>query len=550
VSDPLVGKTLADRFEILERIGEGGTGVVYKAKQLSVDRVIAIKVLGAHVSTDPSWVKRFHNEARAASRLDHPNTVRLIDFGQTKEGLLFIAMEYLHGKSLRQEIDRVGRLPPNRVLRIVSQICASLSEAHNQGIIHRDIKPDNVYLADMKGAGDYVKVLDFSVAKLDAPDAQVTRAGVVFGTPQYMSPEQGRGIPLDARSDIYAVGIVAYEMLNGRPPFDAKVPTEVVMMHLRDQPAPLSGLPPQLVSIVMRALEKDPSRRQQSAEALDAECQACLAELFPRHTPGVGLPLSPPPVYAPPLAAPPPAGPPPPAAPPRVVAATPLGEQKTMMAQEAPRLSPPPAAQPASSGPPLAEQRTMMAMEAPRIGGAAPAPVEQKTMMAQEAPRLSTPLAGPPPAYAPPPVSPQTPPPPSASAEMKTVMGMEAPRIAGGLAPPPAAPPPPSAPPQAQAGSNMKTMMAQEAPSLSGQRTMMAQPAPQAAQGIGDGGTKILPDSAGVVAYATERARQARTSAQHQVLKPPPPGALFWLAWVVLGLGAGLGIHFYLMQHG
>ena len=287
--DPLVGKTLADRFEILERIGEGGTGVVYRAKQLSVDRIIAIKVLGAHVSTDPSWVKRFHNEARAASRLDHPNTVRLIDFGQTKEGLLFIAMEFLSGAlAARRDRASMGRLPPNRVLRIVSQMCASLSEAHNQGIIHRDIKPDNVYLVDMKGAGDYVKVLDFSVAKLDAPDAQVTRAGVVFGTPQYMSPEQGRGVPLDARSDIYAVGVVAYEMLTGKPPFDAKIPTEVVMMHLRDKPAPLVGLPPQLTEIVMKALEKDAGRRQQSAEELDQECQQCLAELFPRQTPGPG----------------------------------------------------------------------------------------------------------------------------------------------------------------------------------------------------------------------------------------------------------------------
>ncbi|HWE28490.1 MAG TPA: serine/threonine-protein kinase, partial [Polyangia bacterium] len=309
--DPLVGKTLADRFEIIERIGEGGTGVVYRAKQLSVDRTIAIKVLGAHVSTDPSWVKRFHNEARAASRLDHPNTVRLIDFGQTKEGLLFIAMEYLHGKSLHAEIDRVTRLPPNRVLRIMSQMCASLSEAHNQGIIHRDIKPDNVYLVDMKGAGDYVKVLDFSVAKLDAPDAQVTRAGVVFGTPQYMSPEQGRGIPLDARSDIYAVGIVAYEMLTGKPPFDAKVPTEVVMMHLRDKPAPLVGLPPQLMDIVMRALEKDPNKRQQSADALDQECQQCLAELFPRQTPGLGHQVTPQPMAAPVTHAPPAYAPPP-----------------------------------------------------------------------------------------------------------------------------------------------------------------------------------------------------------------------------------------------
>src|SRR5215468_8049065 len=127
-SDPLVGKVLADRFAILERIGEGGTGVVYKAKQLSVDRIIAIKVLGAHVSTDPSWVKRFHNEARAASRLDHQNTVRLIDFGQTTEGLLFIAMEYLHGRSLRKEIERCGIMSPDRVLKIVQQICGSLSE--------------------------------------------------------------------------------------------------------------------------------------------------------------------------------------------------------------------------------------------------------------------------------------------------------------------------------------------------------------------------------------------------------------------------------------
>ncbi|MDB4966784.1 MAG: serine/threonine protein kinase [Myxococcales bacterium] len=509
--DPLVGKTLADRFEILERIGEGGTGVVYRAKQLSVDRVIAIKVLGAHVSTDPSWVKRFHNEARAASRLDHPNTVRLIDFGQTKEGLLFIAMEYLHGRSLRQEIERLGRLPPNRVLRILSQMCASLSEAHNQGIIHRDIKPDNVYLVEMKGAGDYVKVLDFSVAKLDAPDAQVTRAGVVFGTPQYMSPEQGRGVPLDPRSDIYAVGVVAYEMLTGKPPFDAKVPTEVVMMHLREKPAPLVGLPPQLTSIVMRALEKDPARRQQSAEALDTECQQCLAELFPRQTPG---PSAMPAIQAQP-------------------------EMKTMMAQEAPK----------ASG--MAEQKTMMAQEAPKLGGAAPS--DQRTMMAMEAPKLGgggAPPPAAPPSYGAPPPSYGAPPPsygaPSGGQglEQKTMMGTEAPRIAGGLAPPPAAPPPPGAP-AATAGGTQKTMMAQEAP-LAAQKTMMAQQAP----GIGDGGTKILPDSAGVIAYATERARQARHSAENQTLQAPPAGALFWLAWIIVGVGAGLGVHYYLLMRG
>ena len=518
--DPLVGKTLADRFEILERIGEGGTGVVYRAKQLSVDRTIAIKVLGAHVSTDPSWVKRFHNEARAASRLDHPNTVRLIDFGQTKEGLLFIAMEFLSGRSLRTEIEKLGRLPPNRVLRILSQMCASLSEAHNQGIIHRDIKPDNVYLVDMKGAGDYVKVLDFSVAKLDTPDAQVTRAGVVFGTPQYMSPEQGRGVPLDARSDIYAVGIVAYEMLTGKPPFDAKIPTEIVMMHLRDKPAPLVGLPAQLTAIVTKALEKDAGKRQQSAEELDTECQQCLAELFPRQTPGPGAV----PIVAAAPAAPAPAVP---AAPPRAAVA----EQKTMMAQEAPRIGAPP---------PAAEQKTMMAMEAPRVG--APPPVEQKTMMATEAPKIGAgPPIGPPPAYKPGAGAPPPAAPPPANAEQKTMMAMEAPRIAGGLPPPPAAPPPPSATPQ------QRTMMAQEAPSLNAQKTMLAQPAP-----VGDagGGTKLLPDSAGVVAYAAERARRARATGGNQVLQAPPAGALFWIAWIVLGIGVGLAVHFYLARHG
>jgi len=540
--DPLVGKTLADRFEILERIGEGGTGVVYRAKQLSVDRTIAIKVLGAHVSTDPSWVKRFHNEARAASRLDHPNTVRLIDFGQTKEGLLFIAMEFLSGKSLRAEIERLGRLPPNRVLRILSQMCASLSEAHNQGIIHRDIKPDNVYLVDMKGAGDYVKVLDFSVAKLDAPDAQVTRAGVVFGTPQYMSPEQGRGVPLDARSDIYAVGIVAYEMLTGKPPFDAKIPTEIVMMHLRDKPAPLTGLPPQLTAIVMKALEKDAGKRQQSAEELDTECQQCLAELFPRQTPG---PAAMPHVVSAPVAAPPvvraPAVGSPTASPGIVeqktmmaveapVARAPaVAQQKTMMAQEAPKIGAPP---------PVAEQKTVMGIEAPRI--APPPGGEQKTMMATEVPKLgAAPPIGPPPAYKPPMGGAPPPAAPPANAEQKTMMAMEAPRIAGGLAPPPAAPPPPSAAPQ------QRTMMAQEAP-LSSQKTMLAQPAPV----VADGSTKIIPDSAGVVAYATERARVARASGQNQTVQAPPAGALFWIAWIVVGIGAGLGLHFFMMQKG
>src|SRR5258708_6028479 len=235
---------------MLDRIGEGGMGVVYRARQISVDRIVAIKVLNAQVAQDPQWVLRFNNEAKACSKLQHPNTVRLIDFGQTREGL-FMAMEFLDGQSLRSAIDRGGRMRPDRVLLILSLCSQSLAEAHSLGIIHRDIKPDNLYLVTLAGQSDFVKVLDFSVAKLkqQAGSAMQTQAGVVFGTPNYMSPEQGRGLPLDARSDIYALGIVAYEMLMGRPPFTSQNPMEVLAMHVRTPVPPLTGVPERVAQI-------------------------------------------------------------------------------------------------------------------------------------------------------------------------------------------------------------------------------------------------------------------------------------------------------------
>src|SRR5688572_733257 len=292
VGDPLLGKVLADRFEMLDRIGEGGMGTVYRARQVSVDRIVAIKVLNPGIANDPQWVPRFINEAKACSKLQHPNTVRLIDFGQTREGLLFMAMEFLDGMAIRTAIDRFGRLQPQRVMKIIGQCCQSLAEAHNLGIIHRDIKPDNLFLVTLGGQQDFVKVLDFSVAKLKqaSGSAMQTQAGVVFGTPNYMSPEQGRGLPLDARSDIYALGIVAYEMLMGRPPFSSQNPMEVLAMHVRTPVPPMQGVPDRVAQVVMRSLAKDPAHRQQNAEQLHAECQTVIAELMVM---GMGAPHGP-----------------------------------------------------------------------------------------------------------------------------------------------------------------------------------------------------------------------------------------------------------------
>jgi serine/threonine-protein kinase len=269
---------LDGRYQVLQRIGEGGMGVVYKCRQMPLDRVVAIKMLNQQMAKDPNWVKRFNQEAKACSLLQHPNTIRMFDFGQTQDGRLFMAMEFLDGVSLRQAIQTTAPMAPGRVMRILMQCCASLAEAHGFGIIHRDIKPDNVFLLTLAGTPDFVKLLDFSVAKLlQENDAMRTQAGVVFGTPQYMSPEQGRGLPLDPRSDIYALGILGYEMLTGHVPFTDDNPMNVLQMHLR-QPVP--PLPPQVpqpvMQVVMRCLEKEPTRRYQSAGDLMRACEMVL----------------------------------------------------------------------------------------------------------------------------------------------------------------------------------------------------------------------------------------------------------------------------------
>ena len=277
--DPFVGKVIDGRYEIQARVGEGGMGVVYRARQISIDRIIALKMLNSQMAADPTWVQRFYNEAKACSRLQHPNTIRMFDFGQTSDGKLFMTMEFLDGQSLRDAVAK-GPLAPQRVVKILIQCCASLAEAHSIGIIHRDIKPDNVFLLNMAGSPDFVKLLDFSVAKLLEGDRMKTQAGVVFGTPQYMSPEQGRGLPLDARSDLYALGILAYEMLVGNVPFHDENPMTVIQMHLQAQVPPMSDqIPYSVQQIVRRALEKDAGRRYQSAGEMMQHCQQVFAEV-------------------------------------------------------------------------------------------------------------------------------------------------------------------------------------------------------------------------------------------------------------------------------
>jgi eukaryotic-like serine/threonine-protein kinase len=435
--DSLIGRVIDDRYEILERIGEGGMGVVYKARQKSVDRLVAIKMLNQQLASDPNWVQRFYNEAKACSRLAHPNTIRMFDFGQTREGSLFMTMEYLDGRSLRAEITASSPMLPTRVMKILVQCCASLSEAHGIGIVHRDIKPDNVFLLNLAGSPDHVKLLDFSVAKLLQENAGFrTQAGVVFGTPQYMSPEQGRGIPLDARSDLYALGILGYEMLTGRVPFDDENPMTVLQQHLLQQvPALPPAVPGGVQEVVRRALEKDPGRRFQSAVEMMVRCQEVFAEVA-GYTPPPMPAFSPPPgspptsgpssPTAPPVMGPPPGGPPPPAGPPpgQVVRAA-APEARTMFAMPAdvppaappgtPPPSPAPGPQPFSPAPlpgaPPPQERPVLAPNAATMalpGGADPS-APKRTMLLQDSEGIisyaqqgaSPPPARPSPAYEP-----------------------------------------------------------------------------------------------------------------------------------------------------
>ncbi len=284
--DPLVGMTLADRYRIVAQLGAGGMGIVYKVEHTRIGKLMAMKLLSGELSRDESVVRRFKREAELASRLSHPNTVQVFDFGHTDNGLTYLVMELVAGEDLGRVVRHEGPMSPLRMARIVAQVCSSLAEAHGMGIVHRDLKPENVMLVrSPDGRHEVAKVCDFGLAKLrQGPEQQsdVTGHGAVVGTPYYMSPEQIRGEDVDLRTDVYALGGVIYKLVTGHPPFHAPSPMAVFAKHLTEQPTPpsrrVAGVPPSVDEIVLRALAKRREDRFPDVESMRDELVRVLRD--------------------------------------------------------------------------------------------------------------------------------------------------------------------------------------------------------------------------------------------------------------------------------
>ncbi len=274
ISSMLTPGTVIDgRYEVVGKLAAGGMGEVYRAQHVELGKPMAVKVMLPELSNDPEFVARFKREAIAASRIGQQNIVDISDFGRTANGRFYFVMEYLDGMTLSSLLHRQGAQPPERVVNISAQVARALAAAHAQSIVHRDLKPENVMLLQRPGQPDFVKVLDFGVAKVSTGHGQGghTAVGMVVGTPQYMSPEQAKAIPVDVRSDIYSLGLIVYELITGRPTFSAETPSMLMVKHVTEAPAPfhpgpLTDVPEELEQLVFRMLEKEPDARPQSME--------------------------------------------------------------------------------------------------------------------------------------------------------------------------------------------------------------------------------------------------------------------------------------------
>jgi eukaryotic-like serine/threonine-protein kinase len=284
VGDPLIGQLVAGRYRVLKQLGEGGMGNVYRGVQESIEKKIALKVLKAEYSQSPDMVVRFHREAVSACRIKHPNVVDVFDLGQLDDGRFYIAMDLLEGRDLAQLLSSSGPLSAQRAVHIALQICRALNAAHQSGIVHRDLKPENVFLHRTSDGDEIVKIVDFGIAHLvvqeperarsvptleRAPDGsrKLTSVGMIFGTPEYMAPEQATGGRIDHRADIYAVGVILYKALTGQAPFSGATFLDVLAKQVGEEPPRMSkvkpdlDIPRELENVVMRALAKKPDDR-------------------------------------------------------------------------------------------------------------------------------------------------------------------------------------------------------------------------------------------------------------------------------------------------